>query len=553
MRAGSRLGAASTLALILALGGCAGDFSRQKPALIASEPADSRVWNYDEPDAASASGNSAAEPVESADTPVSDDLWQRVRDGFGLPSDRERDAVRQWVQFYAGRPEHLQNTAANARPFLWHVVEEVESRGMPLELALLPMVESGYDPTAYSYKHASGMWQFMPFTARRFGLSENWWYDGRRDVLRSTTAALDYLEWLHKRYDDWLLALAAYNAGEGRVDRALKASSQDNFWALDLPRETENYVPKLLALKRLLLEPQQFNVEWPGVPNDPVTKLVTLPGQVELSIAAEMMDMPTGELQRINPGVRRWATHPDGPHRLLVPSDRVAKLRTALEERSPDTLVTWHRHEIRPGEALGTIAANYGTRVAVLREVNDLDGDLIRAGRHLLVPVGGEPASPPPESGGGATPNRYTVVNGDNLWEIARRFDVDVAELRRWNGLSADAILQPGQELRLRDGAAGREYRVRSGDSLWSIARRFGVSVAELRAWNGMPANTVLRPGQTLTIRGGAGNDYYRVRAGDSLWSIASRFSVAIKDLKSWNDIGGSTIRPGQRLRIAAR
>lgn len=549
-RSRARSAAIPALGLLLSLAGCAGDPLQQgniggETPIIATG-SDATVE--------AAAADPAPEPVPVPDNapPLSDDLWQTIRDGLEMPENSERARVRRWVQFFASRPEHLQRVAENARPFLWHVVRELEARDLPLDLALLPIVESGYDPTAYSYARASGMWQFMPYTARRFGLDDNWWHDGRRDVLRSTDAALDYLEWLHGRYDDWALALAAYNAGEGRVDRALSRSDDPDYWSLDLPRETENYVPKLMAVRQILGEADRFAFEWPAVPNEPVTELVTLPGQIELAVAAEMMGMPESELQRLNPGVRRWATPPDGPHRLLVPSDRVDRLREAIAARDPDSLVTWRRHRVRQGEVLGTIAERYGTRVAVLREVNDLRGSLIRAGQYLLIPVGAEAGAPPPSAPSAGPSGRYTVANGDSLWLIAQRLGVTVAELREWNDLAPGAVIRPGQTLAVRgNGDAVREYRVRRGDSLWTIARRFDVRVAELRAWNGLTTDSVLRPGQSLKIRAaGPTGDSYRVRAGDSLWSIANRFQVAVEDLKTWNNIGDNTIRPGQRLRL---
>lgn len=484
----SRAGAGIAVLLALNLGACAGDFAGRTESAVSPEsaPATETVRVREAP--------VPRVPLPDA-MPPDNDLWRRIDRGFELSDESDRNAVRRWVQFYSSRPELLAKVAENARPFLWHVVEEIEARDMPMELALLPFVESGYNPTAYSYAHASGMWQFMPYTARRFGLREDWWYDGRRDALRSTDAALDYLAWLYNRYGDWLLALAAYNAGEGRVDRALAESPQADYWGLDLPRETENYVPKLLALKELLVEAPCFAFDWPRLPNEPLTELVTLPGQVELSIAADMMHMPASDLRKINPGVRRWATHPEGPHSLLVPSDRADELRAALAERSPEALVTWHRHHVRRGEVLSGIARRYGTNVAAIQKVNNLNGTLIRTGQYLLIPIGGEVSAPPADA-----VTRYTVVRGDSLWRIARRFDV---------------------------------------------------SVAQLRAWNGLASGSVLRPGQPLAVHGRETTDgYYRVRAGDSLWSIATRFSIAVEDLKSWNDIVDTTIRPGQRLLV---
>lgn len=547
----------TTVLLAVALTGCAGGFQhRPGPSQLIQDSGNDRVVIDDVP-LPLGEGKAATKATEidrEIEAMAADDLWQRIRAGLTLPGHEERPRVRRWVQFFAARTRHLRQVAENAKPFLWHVVTALEARDMPLELALLPMVESGYDPTAYSYARASGMWQFMPYTGRRFGLEANWWYDGRRDPLRSTEAALDYLAWLHERYDDWALALAAYNAGEGRVDQALARAGERDYWALDLPRETENYVPKLLALRRILETPEQFAFEWPKLPNQPHTQVVTLPGQIELAVAAEMMDISESRLQALNPAVRRWATAPDGPHRLLVPSERVPALRTALAERNPDSLVTWRRHRVRSGEVLGTIAERYGTRVAVLKDVNDIDGHLIRAGQHLLVPIGGDAPAPPPARARDEATGRYRVANGDNLWVIARRLGVTVAQLRRWNDIAPGATLHPGDVLAVRATTGAREYRVRRGDSLWTIARRFDTRVANLRAWNGLASDSVLRPGQTLVVRGNAGeSNYYRVQHGDSLWTIASRFSVAVEDLKSWNDIGDNVIQPGQRLRVARR
>lgn len=438
---------AGTLLLAALLAGCAAHGTRveQKPAPDAADAAD--AWLDD----------ALVVPVIDVGPPLTpdwpaDELWQRVRNGFGLDQHEDRQPVRQWVQFYATHPDHVLGSAKRARPFLWHIVEEVEARGMPLELALVPMVESGFNPHAYSYKHASGLWQFIPHTASRFGLSRNWWYDGRRDVLSSTTAALDYLEWLHTRFGNWLLALAAYNAGEGRVGRAIERARRrgkpTDFWHLDLPAETDNYVPKLLALRRLVATPQDYALEWPELPNEPATALVSLPGQVELKIAAEMIDMTPQALRAINPGFKRWATHPDGPHHLLVPVEHVQALRLALSEADPSELVTWRRHRVAPGDVLSRIARRYDTTVSLLRQVNGISGSLIHPGDYLLVPADGPAVA-------SAASVRYRVRSGDSLWSIARSFDVSVSDLRDWNGLDGNGYIHPGQELRIILGTRG--------------------------------------------------------------------------------------------------
>lgn len=455
------------------------------------------------------------------------DLWGRLRGRFALPQPESR-RIDQELEWFVRHPDYLQRVFERARPWLAWIERQIEARGMPAEIALLPVVESGFNPYAYSHGRASGLWQFIPGTGRRFGLIQDWWYDGRRDVIASTRAALDYLQSLHEEFSgDWLLALAAYNSGEGTVHQAVRRNRRrgrpTDFWHLRLPRETRSYVPRLLALARLVRTPERYGLTLPRLDPRPVIAIVDTQGQIDLALAAELAGIDLETLQRLNPAFNRWATRPGGPHRLVVPREAAARFRTRLAALDPGERVQWIRHRVRRGETLITIARRHETTVALLRRVNHLRGDHIRAGSHLLIPRARRALS------------EYT------LRLVARA----QARLRRARNLRKVV------------------YRVRSGDTLWEIARRHGTGVRQLARWNGMAPADPLRPGQQLVIwRGARGTNprlgrtlqriVYTVRRGDSLARIASRFRVRIADLKRWNRgrLRGRYLHPGQRLTL---
>ena len=466
-----------------------------------------------------------------------DEIWTRVRQGFAMPEYADEPRVQAQIDWYRCHPDFLERVTARAEPYLHLIQEEIEARGMPSELLLLPVVESAYLPYAYSHGRAAGLWQFIPSTGRHFGLEQDWWYDGRRDIVASTRAALDYLQLLSKNFDgDWLLALAAYNSGQGTVKRAIERNARrglpTDYWNLDLPRETEAYVPKLLAVKALVDDPELFGIElWP-VPDEPYLTEVALDSQIDLAIAAELAGLSVEEIYLLNPAFNRWATSPDGPTRLLLPLDSAERFQANLAKLPAQSRVTWRRHRIREGENLGTIARRYGTTIAVLKQSNGLRGNTIRAGDHLLVPTA------------------YRA-NGD--YNLA-------ADQRR------EATQSKPQ------GAVKRTHIVRPGDTFWDIARRHGVSVRQLAAWNGMAPGDVLRPGDELVIWLPAGASQaalrlpdmthplgeqtlrkvrYSVRSGDSLYRIAQRFSVEVSDIQRWNNMAnGHLLRPGQPLTL---
>lgn len=329
------------------------------------------------------------DPAAAAD--VSGEIWERLRTGFALDG-QDRRAVRTQVESFHEHAWHFRQILKRSEPYLFHVLSRVEARGLPAELALLPVIESAFDPFARSPAGATGIWQFMPHTAREVGLQRDWWFDGRRDIVAATEAALDYLDALQRRYDgDWLLALAAYNAGSARVNRAIRdnraAGKPTDFWHLSLPAETRNYVPKLLAVSVLIADPAAYNIALPAMANAHYFVSVDTGGPLDLQVAAELSGITFDELQRLNPGLTRSVTPPGGAQRLLVPRKVAARFRARLAQLPDDKRVQSVRYRIRPGDTLSAIALNSRTTVTHLRKLNQLEDSRIVAGRQLIVPL----------------------------------------------------------------------------------------------------------------------------------------------------------------------
>lgn len=398
------------------------------------------------------------------------DLWTRIRHGFELTLEDESRIAGQ-LEWYHDHPDHLPQIEERARPYLFYIVEELDRRGLPMELALLPAIESAFIPTAYSSQNAAGIWQFMPSTGKMLGLEQNSWYDGRLDVVAATEAALDYLQSLAAQFDgDWNLALAAYNSGEGTVRRAMQKNREQgkstDFWSLDLPWQTRRYVPQLLALAKVVEEPEAFGTRLTSIPNQPLFDSVDIQAQLDLTLAARMAELSIDELLQLNPAFNRWATAPQGPHRLILPLENIEMFKQNLVALDPKKRLRVTainrtgnsptlRYTIQPGDNLGSIARRHGTTVDTLKLANGLEGNMIRAGRHLLIP-GPVPETSRPlpvvaqrqrQVGISGRKTIYTVRSGDSLWAIARSYNVDHEALARWNGIAAGDTLQPGQKL----------------------------------------------------------------------------------------------------------
>jgi membrane-bound lytic murein transglycosylase D len=456
-----------------------------------------------------------------------DDLFDRMRAGFALDEVQE-PAIDQQLAWFEHNPEYLERVFQRAQRYLYHVVTEVEARGMPLEFALLPVVESAYEPFAYSGSRAAGLWQFIPGTGVRFGLKQDWWYDGRRDVIESTRAALDYLQALHDQFDgDWLLAIAAYNVGENTVQRELDYNRAHgkpaDFWHLKLPAETRAYVPKLLAMKRLMAEPERYGLEFAVIPNEPYFAVIGTDSQIDLKIAAQLAGTAYDELVALNPGYNRWATDPQGPHRMLVPIDNADGFEAGLTTLSPEERVRFSIHEVSKHETLAMIAKQYGTSAAVISKINDLKGGKVSAGDSLKIPeISGELPDKVllaaarvdrPQSDLGRKQRQivYRVRSGETLSSIARQHGIPVSTLARLNNIGTSDSLVKGQRLVMRASArryreegvkSGRRvlYTVRSGDTIISISQQFQVSVPQLKTWNGLNRHHQIRAGQRLVM-----------------------------------------------------
>jgi membrane-bound lytic murein transglycosylase D len=485
----------------------------------------------DHPDSTSVesgAGSAVESPPATTDTlqddteqePTDGDFWHRLQEGFHLNTGHHQ-AVTRRIEAFSRETRQIESTLQRGRPYLAYIYEQVKKRNFPNEIVLLPFIESGYDPYAYSHGKAAGLWQFVPATGADYGLRQDWWYDGRRDVVASTNAALNYLDKLQQEFDgDWLLALAAYNAGEGTVSQAIK-SNQDSgkptdFWHLNLPQETSAYVPKLLAISAIIKHPGRYGVSLVPVDTSPTFTVIDIHGQLDLAVAAELAEINTRELRRLNPGFNRWATNPQGPHRLLVPVDKSSVFEQNLAALPPSRRVQWLRHKVRRGDTLIRIANRYDTTVEVLRKFNKLRGNTIRTGQHLVVPVAvknpGRYAAlfKDKSAQAGAGERTYRVRRGDSLWKIAHTHGISIEQLAHWNDLDSGAAIQPGQHLTIRSRNStprsvntirSISYTVRRGDSLYLISQKYNVSITDLKSWNGLERQKYLKPGQKLKLQ----------------------------------------------------
>ncbi len=402
------------------------------------------------------------------------DVWTRIRAGYGL-APLDSALIARHEQWFMNNPEYMAAMMERARLYLYFIVEEVGKRKLPMEIALLPAIESAYKPYAYSRAKAVGLWQFMAPTGRLYGLKANWWYDGRRDVLESTRAALDYLEKLRDDFNgDWHLALAAYNAGEGKIGRMMeynrKKGLSTNFQYLKLKPETVNYVPRLIAMANIVANPNKYGVTLGSIPNAPYFIQVDTGSQIDLGVVSKLTNVPIDELQHINPHLNRWATDPNGPHSLLIPVDKKETLLTGLTNLSEQERMRWLGHEVKRGETMAEIARKYGVSVDAIRASNNMSSNTLRVGQSLMIPVSSRslpsvvvlasnsPAPKPAVSAwsaaGAKVPVIHRVRSGETLWSIARRYGVLVSQIVEWNLLETGEVLKLGQRLRVFPGGA---------------------------------------------------------------------------------------------------
>ncbi|MFY2507913.1 LysM peptidoglycan-binding domain-containing protein [Vibrio pectenicida] len=449
-----------------------------------------------------------------------EDLWQRIamQLTFSIPDDKMVNYYRTW---YLKHPGHLKTVSERAQPFLYLITQKIEQRDLPLELALLPIVESSFDAFAYSHGSAAGLWQFVPDTGKYYGLKQNYWYDGRRDVAASTDAALDYLTALNARFDgNWDHAIAAYNSGGGRVSSAIRKNQRlgkpIDFFSLDLPEETSGYVPKLLALADIIANQDKYDIDIPPIANRPMVEIFDPQEQLDLAIAARYAGISVKQVQSLNPAYNQWATAPTGPHQLLLPVNTIERFKKNIAENRGKGM-RLVRYKVKSGDSLSEIANQYNTTTLVIKNSNDLTNDSIKIGQFLMVP---------------------TSTKDDNAYI-----------------LSASNRLARAQEKSR--GQYKLTHIVRSGDSLWSIARANKISHQSLAKWNSIGPKDTLRVGQNLVIWKNTSDGavirtvFYSVKNGDTISAIANKFRVKSNDIVKWNRLSKQKyLQPGQKLKL---
>ena len=500
----------------------------------ATAPAQAAILSIDP-----APSNAAAPALKAADKldDTQHDLWARIRAGFGLPA-LDTALVKENEDWYTSRPEYVARMLARSKRYLFYIVQQVEKRGMPTEIALLPMIESAFNPNAYSRSHAAGIWQFIPSTGRNYGLKQNWWVDNRRNVIAATNAALDYLQNLHDMFGDWELALAAYNWGEGSVAHAIARNQAKglptDYLSLHMPKETQSYVPRLIAVKNLIQHPHAFGIDLGVVPNTPYFTQITLTQHMDVALAAKLAETPLKEFTSLNPNYNRPVIQAKQPITLLLPVDKAEIFASNLENYSKP-LVSWQPYYAKRGEKLASIARRHGISGVRLKEAN---GITLRRGR--------------------LTRNQVLLVPGKDGAKL---------ETASFNTLAA------ASESRLHE----KLYTVHRGDTLLSIAQHTGVKVQQIKAWNRIRSNRIrinqklhLGPVEktlhhtrvasaktahrtTIAYRAPT-HKRYTVRRGDTLSSIAQHFDVALHDLVRWNKLSSKKrLHPGDKVLILAK
>ena len=481
--------------------------------------------------------------VKSTSKPA-DNLWLRIRKGFAFADDilkhpNANKRIEPYRQRFTHSQRMLDRTAENARPYLYFIVTELIKHDIPLELAILPIIESLYDPFAYSSGKASGLWQFIPTTGKRFGLTQDWWQDERRDTIAATGSAIQYLLYLYKRFNnDWLLAMAAYNAGQGTVSKAIRKNRKEgkatDYWSLDLPKETEHYIPKLLAWRDLIIKPEHYKVTLPYIADDVYFDIVNVGSQIDLAKAAQLAEIDIDTMYVLNPAYNRWATDPSPPHDLLVPASQADILRKKLAALPHSQRITWRRYIIKQNDSLNKIAKKFNTTATFIAKINGLKKSRIQTGKALLIPSASRESQYYSRSIEQRTSKKnahrlehtrrleHRVISGENLWDIANKYHVSIQSLAQWNRINPKDVLTINKKLVIwtKENQANRTtksaekkrgireetethklfYKVKKGDSLTAIAKRFQVGIKDIKVWNNIHTQKYIKPGQLLTL-----------------------------------------------------
>ncbi|PJD94320.1 MAG: lytic transglycosylase [Legionella sp.] len=442
----------------------------------------------------------------------SQSVWDVLRQQFSLNHEVTQPEVQAQLHWLLNHPGYIQKLT-QSEPYMYHIMTELKKRHLPGEIALIPMIESAYDPFAYSGAGAAGLWQLMPGTGTDLGLKQDWWYDGRRSISSSTDAALNYLDYLHRFFNgNWILAFAAYDSGEGTMARIIKASNQSvqnvNFWSLPVPRETRAYVPRLLALAEIIQNAPRYHVQLPDIPHVPYFEEVNIGTQIDLNHAAKLAGISYRDLIKLNPGYNRWATAPYRPYKLLIPANKVERFSRNLANVPEDQRVSWTRHQVSAGDNLGIIAERYHTTVNLIKELNQLKSNAVTKGQYVLIPsktatITSRP-NQTPAVGHYAKPSAYKIIyivdKKDTIQDLEQKFHVSIAKIKQWNNLSPSAPLRVGQSLVIWKSTQHLTYVVKPGDSLSRIAQNNHTTTKHLVELNPKLDPARLRLGQVLLL-----------------------------------------------------
>ena len=469
-----------------------------------------------------------------------DSVWDRIRAGYALPH-ASNSTVDAQIRFYTSKKKYFYSVMQQAEPYLYFVTSEMQANNMPMELALLPFIESSYNPTASSPGNQNvGMWQFGAATGRNFGLKQNSWYDGRRDVVASTDAAIRLLKKLYARFDnDWLLAIAAYNAGDGTIQQAIdknrRAGKPTDFWSLPLNKTTQGYIPQLIALSKIVADPNVYDFNLYPIPDVPYFVKINVDSQINIADAAQQSALDVALLKKLNAGFKSGLTDPTEPRHVLVPVDAAATFRLQLDSLPKIASVKWQEHQVKKGESLEAVAKKYGVSAAKIQAINSLKSAKLAPGQRLQIPLSpstnstSETVVAQQVSPQEKTQNIYhTVKSGENLWSIAKAENTSVETLARLNNMSTKSALKVGQKLivlsqasdntvknnQIKDSqvtasqtkaseskeAQTLKYTIKSGDTLGKVAAKYDVSVKQLMQWNKIKDETSIRPKQELIV-----------------------------------------------------
>jgi membrane-bound lytic murein transglycosylase D len=391
--------------------------------------------------------------------------------------------------------------------FIYYVIQELEAADLPPELALIPFVESNYDPFSISPSGAVGLWQFMPKTGRMFNLEKSWWSEDRHDPYRSTHAAIGYFKYLLKRFDnDLYLALAAYNAGPTYLDRQINKNKRRNldydFWSLDLNKQVTEYIPKYIAIREIVFNSEKYGVVLPDIPLESVVKRIEIPGQVEILTLSEYLEIPPELIYKLNAGYTKWASAPKDKSVFYVPIEKTYLLDSPDSPFDNVNQINWISHIVEPGDSLWKLAKKYDTEVKIIRKINYLESDLLSLKDTLLIPLSST------KSNNFIPYEMHIVSEGDTLWSLSKKYKIDIKDIARMNSLSQDTILQLGQQLTIGNKNIHRNieskkrtilYSVKQGDNLYKISDIFDVSVESIKQINDFESSDLM-PGQIIKI-----------------------------------------------------